>query len=57
VFLCLAFLHLGGWFRYGCIFAGQGEVSLLYDATDLRRSGVAFVGMLFCWYDTLERFS
>jgi hypothetical protein len=57
VFLCLAFLHLGGWFRYGCIFAGQGEVSLLYDATDLRRSGVAFVRMLFCWYDTLERFS
>jgi hypothetical protein len=41
--LCLAFLHLGGWFRYGCILGGF----LLYDATELRRSGVAFVRMLF----------
>jgi hypothetical protein len=41
------FLNLGGRFRYGCTFAGQGEVSLLHDATDLQCSGVAFARMVF----------
>jgi hypothetical protein len=55
--LFLLRFSLGGWFCYGCIFADEGEDSLLYDMADLWRQGVAFVRMLFCWYDTLECFS